>query len=294
MMSAVPDWKTNPLGQHEYAYREMMGSESTAWGAIKNSTSIRGATGAMAGFERPQGFSWKNPEGAHNFDGRLEAANTNLEKFAGTAETTGQTLESSVGGAAKGLDGLGGGMSKFGQMLASAQSSGNGGLFSALSSLTGIGQSIFNGSGQLQGAFSGGWTGVSGGGFGLYSVGGYTGAGNMNDPAGIVHRGEVVWSQMDVARAGGVDAVEGMRKGYRGYASGGSPGHQSSGGGGGNGIREITIAIDEDGSPFVKRMRDISREEAEPMIESNQRMNNRTFGDRFQKFDNNKRRRSYS
>lgn len=46
-----------------------------------------------------------------------------------------------------------------------------------------------------------------------YSGGGYTGPGGVNEPAGIVHRGEVVWSQADVRRAGGVSAVESMRKG---------------------------------------------------------------------------------
>lgn len=55
-----------------------------------------------------------------------------------------------------------------------------------------------------------------------FSRGGYTGAGSKNQPAGIVHKGEVVWSQDDVARAGGVAAVEGMRMGMRGYADGGT------------------------------------------------------------------------
>ncbi|MBW0298489.1 phage tail tape measure protein [Shewanella xiamenensis] len=54
-----------------------------------------------------------------------------------------------------------------------------------------------------------------------YSSGGYTGAGGKYEPAGIVHRGEVVWSQRDVARAGGVATVEAMRKGHKGYADGG-------------------------------------------------------------------------
>ncbi len=51
--------------------------------------------------------------------------------------------------------------------------------------------------------------------------GGYTGAGGKYEPAGIVHKGEVVWSQADIARAGGVGIVEGMRRGLRGYAEGG-------------------------------------------------------------------------
>ncbi|MBU1307096.1 MAG: DUF4214 domain-containing protein, partial [Alphaproteobacteria bacterium] len=44
-----------------------------------------------------------------------------------------------------------------------------------------------------------------------FAVGGYTGAGDKYDPAGIVHKGEVVWSQSDIAKWGGVGAVEAMR-----------------------------------------------------------------------------------
>lgn len=55
-----------------------------------------------------------------------------------------------------------------------------------------------------------------------FSGGGYTGAGGMFEPAGVVHRGEVVWSQRDVARAGGVSTVEAMRRGAKGYAWGGA------------------------------------------------------------------------
>jgi len=51
--------------------------------------------------------------------------------------------------------------------------------------------------------------------------GGYTGDGAKHDPRGIVHAGEVVWSQADIARAGGVGIVEAMRLGLRGYANSG-------------------------------------------------------------------------
>lgn len=55
-----------------------------------------------------------------------------------------------------------------------------------------------------------------------FSGGGYTGPGGKHQPAGVVHKGEVVWSQDDVARAGGVAAVEAMRRGMAGYANGGA------------------------------------------------------------------------
>lgn len=58
--------------------------------------------------------------------------------------------------------------------------------------------------------------GVVGGGF---ASGGYTGAGGKYEPAGVVHKGEVVFSQRDVRNHGGVAAVERLR--LRGYADGG-------------------------------------------------------------------------
>lgn len=50
--------------------------------------------------------------------------------------------------------------------------------------------------------------------------GGYTGPGGKYQPAGIVHAGEVVWSQDDIARWGGVGIVESLRK-ASGFALGG-------------------------------------------------------------------------
>lgn len=84
----------------------------------------------------------------------------------------------------------------------------------------------------LFGNFSFGGSSIPGGftsqidipGFGSHADGGYTGPGGKYEPAGIVHRGEVVWSQTDVARAGGVAVVEALRKGLGGYASGGAVG----------------------------------------------------------------------
>lgn len=53
-----------------------------------------------------------------------------------------------------------------------------------------------------------------------FAVGGYTGPGGRLEPAGVVHKGEVVWSQADVARWGGPGVVEAMRT-WRGYDKGG-------------------------------------------------------------------------
>lgn len=55
-----------------------------------------------------------------------------------------------------------------------------------------------------------------------FSDGGYTGNGLKHTPAGIVHKGEVVWSQEDIKRWGGVSVVENMRTSSPGgYANGG-------------------------------------------------------------------------
>lgn len=63
-----------------------------------------------------------------------------------------------------------------------------------------------------------------------FARGGYTGHGGKYEPAGIVHKGEVVWSQADVARAGGADRVNRMRPTYKdlpGYAVGGIVGNET-------------------------------------------------------------------
>ncbi|HIE0670969.1 TPA: tape measure protein [Acinetobacter nosocomialis] len=55
-----------------------------------------------------------------------------------------------------------------------------------------------------------------------FADGGYTGSGGKYEPAGIVHKGEVVWSQEDIKRWGGVSVVESMRQSKpSGYANGG-------------------------------------------------------------------------
>ncbi|WP_107327184.1 phage tail length tape measure family protein [Agrobacterium pusense] len=94
-----------------------------------------------------------------------------------------------------------------------------------LNSIFKVNNAAGGGGGFLSGLFSlfggGGASSYAGLSGGLFSEGGFTGPGGKYQPAGIVHKGEVVWSQADVARAGGVGAVEALRKGY---ANGGAVG----------------------------------------------------------------------
>lgn len=62
-----------------------------------------------------------------------------------------------------------------------------------------------------------------------FYTGGYTGDGGKYELAGIVHKGEVVWSQEDVAAVGGAHTANAMRPTYKGYATGGIVGSQMSG-----------------------------------------------------------------
>ncbi|MGL5166632.1 MAG: hypothetical protein ACRC9K_12165 [Afipia sp.] len=114
---------------------------------------------------------------------------------------------------------------------------------------------------KLFATFSG--SGASGGILKLFgfSEGGWTGAGGKYEPAGIVHKEEVVWSQSDVSRHGGVAVVEAMRRGVPGYAGGGIVGGAPSplsymGASGGGAAQdagrqrlqlEIGIYVDDDG-----------------------------------------------
>ncbi|WP_437408623.1 phage tail tip lysozyme [Sinorhizobium meliloti] len=123
---------SNALAQHEFAYSELMGPESRAWQALTSAKDVRGATAAFAGFERPSGFSWGNPEGAHNFAGRLDGAEAALAKFGGTAQQ-----------ATQGLGQFGNGLSQVGSSLATGGAGGGSGWLSFLSG------TIFSGSGQL-------------------------------------------------------------------------------------------------------------------------------------------------
>jgi uncharacterized protein (TIGR02594 family) len=122
------------------------------------------------------------------------------------------------------------------------------------------------GAGGLGGLLGGGGGGLLGGLLSLFGFdnGGYTGAGPKRKPAGIVHKGEVVFSQDDVRRSGGVAAVERLRK--RGYMDGGAvgvspvpayvPTPRVPVAGGGQQAVHVTVGVSADGNgnlmPFVE------------------------------------------
>ncbi|APZ53143.1 Phage tail length tape-measure protein 1 [Salipiger abyssi] len=133
---------------------------------------------------------------------RQAALDKTAEKTAFLAQTQEQ-LESGIARAIVAGEGFADVLANIAQMLAEAA------LQAAL-----FGSGPFGSGGGLFG-------GITSAIFGGFSSGGYTGPGGKYQPAGVVHKGEVVWSQSDVSRAGGVSAVEAMRLGRPGYASGG-------------------------------------------------------------------------
>ncbi|ODT22215.1 MAG: hypothetical protein ABS35_15295 [Kaistia sp. SCN 65-12] len=131
----------NVQSQLNFAWKELQTTESRALSALMNSKDVRGATAAFAGFERPRGFSWQNPEGAHNFSGRLSGAEEALQKFGGTAEkaTSGMLRTGAAGNqAAQGLQQTTGSLSGFAQQLQSFMGSAQGGGSSWFKGLSGM------------------------------------------------------------------------------------------------------------------------------------------------------------
>lgn len=99
-----------------------------------------------------------------------------------------------------------------------------------------------------------------------FDDGGYTGDGGKKQPAGVVHKGEVVFSQDDVARLGGVSSVEALRTGKGGMRA---PGVARGGGG----DMRITVGVgaDQNGNllPFVQSVtRDGIRQAAPSIVQA--------------------------
>lgn len=98
----------------------------------------------------------------------------------------------------------------------------NGLVDAAFSSLTKSGASGGAGFlGSIAGLFGGpAWSGANVTGSGFFASGGFTGAGGKYEPAGVVHRGEYVFSADATARLG-VGRLESLHRLGRGYAEGG-------------------------------------------------------------------------
>lgn len=97
--------------QLEFAWHELMTSESGPMRRLLGSTDVRGATEAFVGFERPQGYSLANPSGAMHFDHRLEAAQEALTTFTNATHTA----ETDLGSLGKGFDVFGSALSGLAQ-----------------------------------------------------------------------------------------------------------------------------------------------------------------------------------
>lgn len=183
----------NVQGQLEFAWQELMTTESRAMRNLMRAGNVQDATAAFVGFERPAGFTWANPEGSHNFDGRLRAAEKAMETFGRTAVTATGDLST-----------LGTGFGDFGQALSGLQIGGGSAGSGWLGQLISIGAQAF---------------GLPG-----FSSGGATGGSDPGRVAGVVHEQEYVFDAASTARIG-VKTLEGLRKGaLRGFSSGGYTG----------------------------------------------------------------------
>jgi phage-related minor tail protein len=240
-------------GDRAYGAYQVMGANIPSWtkGALGSSMSPSQFLGSQSAqdavFSKYFGASlskFGNPQDAASvwFTGRPMATGSGATDILGTSGagyvakfnaqlgslgSAATTATGTIGGlgsatdtASQGLSTFGGGLNQFGSQLSSTLGGGGG-----ASSGGGLFGSLFSGIGKLFGG------GSSSSGFDIgtnvtpfkgFDVGGFTGVGGKYEPAGVVHRGEVVFSQADVARHGGVATVEAMRLGKRGYAGGGA------------------------------------------------------------------------
>ena len=209
MASNLPSWSKQAFGQ-SVSRSDFLGSE-----AIQDTI-----------FQQQFGKSlgrYGNPQDAASvwFTGRPMATGSGASDILGTTGSTYvakfndqlKSMATTTGDATKSVGTFGSGLGNLGNALSqfpAAPSGGGGGFLSGL----------FGGGGG--GALSPQALAALNSGPGLFDLGGYTGPGGRHQVAGVVHRGEVVFSQDDVYRAGGVHVVEAMRRGLSGYANGGA------------------------------------------------------------------------
>lgn len=96
--------------------------------------------------------------------------------------------------------------------------------------------------------------------FGAFDKGGYTGHGGKHEPAGVVHKGEFVFSK-EATRRAGVANLQALHSSMKGYASGGyvggfSPPQAPSSGGSERAVIDIRFSVDGEGNiiPLVRQV----------------------------------------
>ena len=187
----------NVQGQLEFMWRELMTSESGPYRRLLAADNLYDATHAFVGFERPQGYSSSNASSAHGWDRRLAAAEAAMAKFEGQVYQTVPAVTQ-----------LGTGAQTAGTIM-QGMGSRLGGLLQGIGAQHGP-------VGSFVGELLGGW--LSGIGF---ERGGWTGAGDPSDVAGLVHAEEYVFDAAATRRIG-VRNLEALRQGsLRGYQTGG-------------------------------------------------------------------------
>ena len=194
-----PAGLSNVQGQLAFVWQELMTTELASMKRLLASTTTKEATEAFVGFERPQGYTVANPQGAMHFDQRYAGAEAALAKFGDTTVSAQAQLGQLGTGAAQ----LGTGLQNFGTGLAGT--------------LEGIGASYGPGGQFLGGLLGAGAKWLTGG----FQAGGYTGAGATTDVAGVVHAEEYVFDAASTRQIG-VANLEALRRGaMRGYREGG-------------------------------------------------------------------------
>lgn len=228
MTAAVgQNWRNNVQGQLEYAWKELNSSESASLAGLRSATDIRSATRAAIGFERPSGWSANNPEGGHNFSGRLGAAETAMSRFGGKVTEATHAVDQMKTGATAAADAAGGaakGMGTLAQQLMNVGGSqGGDGWFSGLMNKFGGAQGATN---WMMGISPLATNFLAGGGVGLFDRGGFTGDGPADEVAGLAHKGEFYFSAPATRNLGigYLDALHNAAKSGRGLRDGGYAG----------------------------------------------------------------------
>ncbi|MFD2841999.1 phage tail tip lysozyme [Paracoccus cavernae] len=195
--------------QLEFAWHELMTTERPSYNRLMGQSDVRGSTDAFLGFERPKNYSLSNPSASHGYDTRQAAAATAYSQMnqaaLDAAAQIGQ-LGTDATRAGTGMENLGAGMGQFGGQLGQMLS----GLAGAVGGKTGgILQFVLGIGSQLAGGAK------------LFRNGGFTGAGDPDQAAGIVHAGEYVFDA-EATRRIGIANLEGIRRGgMRGFRDGG-------------------------------------------------------------------------